>query len=93
MLHLLHLVGTLPLMVGFLAQAIVLTATLRQKDKPTVVQSLVLIAALGLITIGALMRPKSPPNLTADIISCLGAILLLAPGVEALLKLYGKNKG
>lgn len=93
MLHFLHVIGTLPLIVGFLAQAIVLTAALREKDKPTISQSIVLIGALGLITVSALMRPKSPPNLTADSMGCLGAILLLAPGVEALLKLYGKNKG
>lgn len=93
MLPLLHFVGTLPLTVGFLAQTIVLAAALREKDKPVIIQSLVLFGALSLITVGALMRPKSPPNLTADIISCLGAIFLLAPGAQALLKLFGKNQG
>ena len=70
MLHFLHTLGTLPLMAGFVAQIIVVLASHKDGDRPALVQSLILMAALGLITAGALQRPKSPPNLPADVISC-----------------------
>ena len=94
MLHLIHFLGSFPLAVGFAAQVIVLTASVKDRDKKAIVQSLILMGALALILVSVLLRPKSPPNLTADLISCAGALLLLTPGVEALLKLknYDRQK-
>lgn len=88
-----HTLGTLPLLAGFVSQIVVVLASRKDDDKPALIQSLVLMVALGLITYGALQRPKSPPNLTADLISCAGALLLLSPGIEALIKLRKKEKG
>ena len=79
-------------MAGFVAQIVVVLASRKDGDRPALVQSLILMAALGLITAGALQRPKSPPNLPVDLISCAGALLLLTPGVAALIKLVGKEK-
>ncbi len=87
-----HTLGTLPLLAGFVSQIVVLLASRKDGDKPALIQSLLLMVALGLITYGALQRPKSPPNLTADLISCVGALLLLSPGVEALIKLRHKEE-
>ena len=92
LLHILHTLGTLPLLGGFLSQIIVLLASRKDGDKPAFVQSLILMVALGLITYGALQRPKSPPNLTADLVSSAGAVLLLSSGVEALIKLRRKDE-
>jgi branched-subunit amino acid ABC-type transport system permease component len=69
------------------AQIIVLVSSSKDKDKKAVVQSLILMGALGLILVSVLLRPKSPPNPAADTIASLGALFLLTPGVEALLKL------
>ena len=93
LLHILHTLGTLPLMAGFVAQIIVVLASHKDGDRPALAQSLMLMLALGLITAGALQRPKSPPKLSADLISCAGALFLLTPGVAALIKLRGKEQG
>lgn len=76
------------------AQIIVLVSSSKDKDKKAVVQSLILMGALGLILVSVLLRPKSPPNPPADAIASLGALFLLTPGVEALLKLrrYDEKK-
>lgn len=89
-----HFIGSFPLAIGFAAQIIVLTASCKDQDRKAIIQSLILMGALALILVSVLLRPKSPPNLTADLISCAGAVFLLTPGVEALLKLrhYDKQK-
>ena len=94
MLHLLHLVGSYPLAIGFVAQIIVLLASLKDKDRKAIIQSLLLLGALALILVSVLLRPKSPPNLPADAVACVGALFLLTPGIEALLKLrnYDEKK-
>lgn len=94
MLHLIHFIGSFPLAIGFVAQIIVLTASIKDKDRKATVQSLILMGALALILVSVLLRPKSPPNLTADLIAGAGALFLLTPGVEALLKLrrYDQKK-
>ena len=94
LVHFLHFVGGYPLAIGFVAQIIVLLASWKDKDKKAIVQSLILMGALALILVSVLLRPKSPPNLTADAIASLGALFLLTPGVEALLKLrhYDQKK-
>lgn len=88
-----HTLGTLPLLAGFLSQITVILASRKDGDKASLIQSLLLMGALGLITFGALQRPKSPPNITADLICCLGALLLLTPGIEALIKLRRTETG
>lgn len=92
MLHFLHLLGSFPLAVGMTAQIIVLLSSLKDEDKKAVVQSLILMGALGLILVSVLLRPKSPPNPAADAIASLGALFLLTPGVKALLKLRGYDR-
>jgi len=92
LLHFLHLLGSFPLAVGMAAQIIVLVSSVKDKDKKAVVQSLILMGALGLILVSVLLRPKSPPNPPADAIASLGALFLLTPGVEALLKLRGYDR-
>lgn len=94
MLHIVHLLGSYPLAVGFVAQIMVLLASRKDNDKKAVIQSLILMGALGLILASVLLRPKSPPHPAADAIACVGALFLLTPGIEALLKLrqYDEKK-
>ena len=76
-----------------LAQVTVVLSSLKDKDKKAAVQGLLLMGALGLIVVSILLRPKSPPNPLADSIGSLGALFLLTPGIQALLKLRQKEKG
>ena len=94
LIQLVHFVGSFPLAIGFAAQIIVLLASIKDKDKKAILQSLILMGALALILASVLLRPKSPPNLTADWVASAGALFLLTPGVEALLKLrrYDEQK-
>ena len=87
----LHWIGTFPLAVGFFAQVVVLACSLKRGEKPAGVQALLLMIALGLISAAMLLRPKAPPVLTADVLGCVAAALLLTPAVEALRKLSGKD--
>ena len=93
LLPIIHTLGTLLLLAGFVSQITVVLASRKDGDKAALVQSLILMGALGLITYGALQRPKSPPNLTADLICCAGALLLLTPGIEAMIKLRRTESG
>lgn len=86
MLHYLHLLGSYPLLVGFFAQIVVLIGAVKSKEKPIIAQTIVLMFALGLVTTSITQRPKSPPDLRADLFGCAGALFLLAPAVEALRK-------
>ena len=90
--HFLHLLGSYPLLIGFFAQVVVLIGALKSKEKPIIVQTLVLMGALGLVMTAILLRPKSPPNLMADLFGCAGAAFLLAPAVEALRKQWQAKK-
>ncbi len=74
------------------AQVTVVLSSLKDKDKKAAVQSAILMGALGLILVSVLLRPKSPPDLTADLTASVGAVLLLTPGVEALMKLRGYDQ-
>ena len=76
-----------------IAQVTVVLSSLKDKDKKAAVQGLLLMGALGLIVVSLLLRPKSPPNPVADSLASLGALFLLTPGVQALLKLRQKEKG
>ena len=75
-----------------IAQVIVVLSSLKDKDKKAAIQGLILMGALGLILASILLRPKSPPNPVADSLASLGALFLLTPGVEALLKLRGYDR-
>ena len=75
------------------AQIIVVLSSFKDKDKKAATQGLILMGALGLIVASILLRPKSPPNLAADSLASLGALFLLTPGIQALLKLRQKEKG
>ena len=86
MLHLLHALGSYPLLIGFFAQVVVLIGALKSKEKPVIAQTVVLMFALGLVMTSITQRPKSPPNIRADLFGCAGAMFLLAPAVEALRK-------
>ena len=76
-----------------IAQIIVVLSSLKDKDKKAAIQGSILMGALALILVSVLLRPKSPPNLMADSLASLGALFLLTPGVQALLKLRQKEKG
>lgn len=82
MLHFIHLLGSYPLLVGFLSQVVVLLGAIKSKEKPMIAQAAVLMLALGLTTTSILLRPKSPPILAADLLGCVAAVCLLAPAVE-----------
>lgn len=86
MLHFLHFLGSYPLLIGFFAQVVVLVGALKSKEKPIIVQTIVLMLALGLAMTSLTLRPKSPPALMADLFGCAAAVFLLAPAVEALRK-------
>lgn len=86
MLHFIYLLGSYPLLVGFFSQVVVLLGAIKSKEKPIIAQTLGLMFALGLITVSILLRPKSPPDLMADLFGCGGAAFLLAPAVEAVRK-------
>lgn len=86
MLPIIHFVGTMPLLMGLVAQSVVLTCALRAHNRSAAVQAMVLMFALGMIGVSVMQRPKAPVDPRADFIGCAGAAGLLAPGVEALWK-------
>ena len=92
-MHFLHLVGSYALTIGLLSQTIVLGASLKSGEKPAAIQSAILMGALGSLTVSLLLRAPTPPALLPDIIAVLGGLLLLTPGVQALLKLRQKKAG
>lgn len=86
-----HWIGTFPLALGFLSQVVVLACSLKRGEKAGVVQAVLLMIALALISVALLLHPEVPPILTADVLGCVSAILLLTPAVEALRKLSAKD--
>lgn len=87
MTHLIHQLAGYPDFFGLLAQGAVLGTALKRKNKAGIARSLLLIVALGLLAAATLFTPNPPPNLLPDLLSIGGAVFLLTPGVEALLKL------
>ncbi len=85
-----HFVARAPLLVSLAAQVVVFAASLKSKDKATALQAVAMMLAVTLITVGIFLRPKPAPNPAADIVTCLAAILLVAPGVASLAKLRPK---
>lgn len=100
MLNLLHTIGSFSLLIGFGSQFVVLYGAVKSGDKPSIVQAILLILALGSASLALAMRPHSPPQLIPDLLGCFAALLLFAPAVEAVRKLrvkhakdVGKQKG
>lgn len=91
--HLFHFIGRAPLIVSLVAQMIVLTTSLKSGEKPQTFQAVAMMLAIALITVGIFLRPAAAPNTAADAVSCVGAVLLLAPGVASLMKLRQKPPG
>ena len=92
MLNILHAVGSYPLLIGLFSQLVVLYGAWKSGEKPAVVQSIMLILALGLTSIAITLRPHAPPQLIPDLLGCAAALLLFAPAVESVRKMWAKSK-
>ncbi len=92
MLHILHLIGSYPLLIGLFSQFVVLYGAVKGGEKPAIVQASLLIGALGSASIALMLRPHSPPQLIPDLFGCVAALLLFAPAVEAVRKLLVKKE-
>ncbi len=87
MSHLLHFIGSFPLLIGFFSQGVVLYGAAKNHEKPAIVQASLLLLALGSASAALLLRPHSPPQLIPDLFGCAAALLLFAPAVEAVRKM------
>ena len=90
--HLLHTVGSFSLLIGFGSQIVVLYGAVKAGEKPAIVQAVLLLLALGSASLALSLRPHSPPQLIPDLLGCFAALLLFAPAVEAVRKLWAKSK-
>ncbi len=88
----LHLFGRYDVAAGMLAQVFVLWSALKRKETPTVIQSAILMAALGCLGAAVMLRPPSRPDLLPDLIASIGGVLLLTPGVQAVRKYLKQRK-
>ena len=85
--HFLHSVGSFSLLIGFCSQWVVLYGAVRSREKPAIIQAVLLLLALGSASLALAMRPHSPPQLIPDLLGCFAAVLLFAPAVEAVRKM------
>ena len=92
MLQFLHLIGSYPLAIGLFSQLVVLWGAWKSREKPAIVQALLLIGALGLASVSIKLRPHSPPQLLPDLLGCGAAALLFAPAVEAVRKMWAAQE-
>lgn len=92
MLHLLHTIGSYPLLIGLFSQFVVLFGASKSGEKPAIIQAVLLIGALGSASVALMMRPHTPPQLIPDLLGCVAAVLLFAPAVEAVRKMTVKKK-
>ncbi len=92
MLHIIHLIGAYSLFVGILAQIVVLLSGWKRGKTPAMVQAGILLLALGLDSASIILRPNQPPQLLPDLLGCGAALLLFAPAVEALRKLWAAKQ-
>ena len=92
MSYFLHALGSFALLIGFCSQFVVLYGAVKSGEKPAVVQAILLILALGSASVALLLRPHSPPQLIPDLLGCFAALLLFAPAVEALRKMWAKKE-
>lgn len=88
MSHFLHAVGSYPLLIGLFSQFVVLYGAWKSSEKPAIVQATMLIFALGLTSAAITLRPHAPPQLIPDLLGCFAALLLFAPAVEAVRKMW-----
>ncbi len=92
MSNILHAIGSYPLLIGLFSQFVVLYGAWKSGEKPAMVQSILLIFALGLASTAITLRPHSPPLLIPDLLGCAAAVLLFAPAVEAVRKMTAKKQ-
>ena len=92
MLNILHAIGSYALLVGFCSQLVVLYGAVKGGEKPIIVQSVLLLIALGSASAALALRPHSPPQLIPDLLGCIAAVLLFAPAVEAVRKLTAEKR-
>ncbi len=88
----LHGIGSYPLLIGLFSQFVVLYGAWKAHEKPAIVQSIMLILALGLTSLAITLRPHSPPQTIPDSLGCVAALLLFAPAVEAVRKMTAKKQ-
>ena len=88
----LHFIGSYSLLIGLFSQIVVLAGAWKSREKPAIVQALLLIGALGLASASIKLRPHSPPQLIPDLLGCGAAALLFAPAVEAVRKMWAAKK-
>ena len=91
MTHILHGIGSYPLLIGLFSQFVVLYGAWKSGEKPAMVQATLLILALGLTSIAITLRPHAPPQRLPDLLGCGAAALLFAPAVESVRKLLAKQ--
>ncbi len=87
MSSIIHHIGSYSLLIGFCSQFVVLYGAVRNGEKPTIIQAILLILALGSASLALSLRPHSPPQLIPDLLGCFAALLLFAPAVEAVRKM------
>lgn len=92
MSHVLHFVGSYPLLFTLSAQFFVLAQARKSGDKLMASQAICLIGANGVASVALALRPHSPPQTLPDALGCLAAVFLLAPAAVALKKMQDENK-
>lgn len=89
--NLLHTLGSFSLLIGFSSQIVVLYGAVKSGEKPAIVQAVLLLLALGAASLALALRPHSPPQLIPDLLGCFAGLLLFAPAVEAVRKLWASK--
>ncbi len=92
MSNIIHAIGSYALLIGFCSQFVVLYGAVKSDEKPAIVQAILLIMALGSASVALLLRPHLPPQLIPDSLGCFAALLLFAPAVEAVRKMWAKKE-
>lgn len=87
-----HSIGSFSLLIGFCSQFVVLYGAIKSREKPAIIQAVLLILALGSASLALSLRPHSPPQLIPDLLGCFAALLLFAPAVEAVRKMRAQKQ-
>jgi len=87
-----HLIGSYSLLTGLFSQLVVLAGAVKRREKPAIIQALLLLAALGLDSGAIALRPHSPPQLIPDLLGCGAGLFLFAPAVEAVRKMWAAKQ-
>ncbi len=78
-----HFIGSYSLLIGLFSQFVVLAGAVKRREKPAIIQAILLITALGLDSGAIALHPHSPPKLIPDLLGCGAGLFLFAPAVEA----------